>query len=155
LSVRAQTLWKPAGLPSSFTPVRSGLLQRKCACGGSSGWAGECSECGNKKLERKALSHEEEKTSAPPIVHEVLSAEGQPLDDGMRSVMESRLGHDFSRVRAHTDARAVESAQAVKALAYTVGTDVVFNAGRYQPETIEGRKLLAHELTHVLQQEQS
>jgi hypothetical protein len=67
--------------------------------------------------------------------------------------MEARLRHDFGRVRVHTDARGAESARAVQALGYTVGRDIVFGAGQYRPETNEGRKLLAHELTHTIQQE--
>lgn len=66
--------------------------------------------------------------------------------------MERRLGHDFSRVRVHTDSRAVESARSLGARAYTVGSDVVFGAGEYAPSATEGRRLLAHELTHVVQQ---
>jgi hypothetical protein len=66
--------------------------------------------------------------------------------------MEARLGHDFAAVRIHTDAEAGRSAGAVEALAYTVGRDVVFGAGRYRPETAAGRALIAHELTHVVQQ---
>ena len=66
--------------------------------------------------------------------------------------MESRFGHDFSQVRVHVDSQAVESAGAVNALAYTVGRDIVFGPGRYAPQTSDGRRLLAHELTHVLQQ---
>jgi hypothetical protein len=77
---------------------------------------------------------------------------GQPLDAATLGFMESRFGQDFSQVRLHTNARAAESAGAVNALAYTVGRDVVFRAGRYTPGSIEGRKLLAHELVHVLQQ---
>src|SRR5947209_15066228 len=76
---------------------------------------------------------------------------GQPLDAGTRAFMESRFGHDFSRVRVHTDSRAAESAQAINALAYTVGRNVVFGRGQYAPGTSEGSKLLAHELTHVVQ----
>jgi outer membrane protein OmpA-like peptidoglycan-associated protein len=66
--------------------------------------------------------------------------------------MEPRFGHDFSQVRVHADARAADSARALNALAYTVGQDTVFGAGRYAPGTAEGRRLLAHELAHVLQQ---
>jgi len=69
--------------------------------------------------------------------------------------MESRFGHDFSRVRIHTDEKAAESARAVNALAYTAGHDIVFGAGQYVPETPEGRRLLAHEMTHVVQQRAS
>lgn len=66
--------------------------------------------------------------------------------------MEWRFGHDFSQVKVHSDARAAESARGVNALAYTVGRDIVFGAGQYTPKTTKGRRLLAHELTHVLQQ---
>jgi outer membrane protein OmpA-like peptidoglycan-associated protein len=69
--------------------------------------------------------------------------------------MEGRLGHDFSRVRVHADERAAASARAVTALAYTVGRDVVFDSGHYAPNTLEGRRLLAHELAHVVQQDGS
>ena len=96
-----------------------------------------------------------ETAGAPPLVDEVLSSGGgQPLDESTRSFMEPRFGHDFSRVRVHADERAAESARAVNALAYTVGQDVVFGGGQYEPGTNEGKKLLAHELTHVVQQEQ-
>jgi hypothetical protein len=88
----------------------------------------------------------------PPIVHEVLRSPGQPLDAGNRAFMEPRFGRDFSGVRVHTDPRAAESAQAVNALAYTVGRDVVFGAGQYAPTSHAGQRLLAHELTHVVQQ---
>jgi len=88
----------------------------------------------------------------PSLVHEVLSSSGQPLDTETRSFMEPRFGHDFSQVRVHADERAAESAQAVNALAYTVGSDVVFGPGEYTPTTSKGKRLLAHELTHVVQQ---
>lgn len=90
--------------------------------------------------------------SAPPIVHEVLRSPGQPLDAGAQAFMSSRFGHDFSGVRVHSDERAAASARSVNALAYTVGRDVVFGAGQYTPGTIAGKRLLAHELTHVVQQ---
>ncbi|HEX6552912.1 MAG TPA: DUF4157 domain-containing protein [Ktedonobacteraceae bacterium] len=94
-----------------------------------------------------------ETASAPPLVDEVLSSGGgQPLDESTRSFMEPRFGHDFSRVRVHTDERAAESARSVNALAYTAGQDVMFGKGQYVPGTNEGKKLLAHELTHVVQQ---
>ncbi len=91
--------------------------------------------------------------SAPRIVHEVLNSSGQPLDTTTRAFMEPRFGHDFSKVRVHTDGKAAESAQAVNALAYTVGQSIVFNAGRFSPALPTGRRLLAHELTHVIQQD--
>ncbi|MGH9652075.1 MAG: DUF4157 domain-containing protein, partial [Bryobacteraceae bacterium] len=77
---------------------------------------------------------------------------GRPLDPETRIYMESRFGFDFSKVRIHSDPEAATSAKAVNALAYTVGSDVVFGAGRYVPSTTEGRRLLAHELTHTIQQ---
>jgi hypothetical protein len=88
----------------------------------------------------------------PSIVHDVLQSPGQPLDPAIRAFMEPRFGHDFSQVRVHTDAKAATSAQAVKALAYTVGKDIIFGSGQYTATTREGRKLIAHELTHVIQQ---
>ena len=93
--------------------------------------------------------------AAPPIVDRVLSSPGRPLDPATRAFMEPHFGHDFSRVRVHTDDRAAASARAVQARAYTVGADVVFDAGQYAPGTEAGRRLLAHELTHVVQQGQA
>jgi hypothetical protein len=91
----------------------------------------------------------------PPIVHEVVRSPGHPLDPETREFMESRFGHDFGQVQVHMDAQAVESAKAVNARAYTVGQNVVFGAGQYARKTSSGRRLLAHELTHVIQQERS
>jgi hypothetical protein len=77
---------------------------------------------------------------------------GQPLPESLRAFYEPRFGQDFSGVRVHTDAKAAESARTVNARAFTVGRNVVFGAGEYTPGTSEGRRLVAHELTHVLQQ---
>lgn len=101
-------------------------------------------------LQREAAGPAPE--TVPPIVHEVLRSPGQPLDAATRAFMEPRFGHDFSRVRVHTDAKAAESARAVNALAYTVGNSLVFGARLYAMETSAGRRLLAHELAHVVQQ---
>jgi hypothetical protein len=90
--------------------------------------------------------------TAPPIVHDVLGAPGQPLDHATRDFMEPRFGRDFRDVRVHTDSKSAESATVVNALAYTVGHDVVLGKGQYSPQTTAGRRLLAHELTHVVQQ---
>jgi hypothetical protein len=129
-------------------------LQRSCPCGGG------CPRCQtaqtgqeHQSLQTKHVgSSEAGQTAAPPIVHQVLAAPGQPLDMATRAFMEPRFGHDFSQVRVHTDAKAAESARAVNALAYTVGRDVSFGRGQYAPETNSGKKLVAHELTHVMQQ---
>jgi hypothetical protein len=91
----------------------------------------------------------------PPIVHEVLGSPGQPLDAETRAFMETRFQHDFGTVRVHADSRAARSAGAINALAYTVGPKVVFSSGQFRPRCSEGRRLLAHELTHVLQQEET
>lgn len=88
----------------------------------------------------------------PIIVNEVLDSPGQPLDAQTRAYMEPRFGHDFSQVRIHSDKQAAGSARAMNALAYTVGRDVVMGAEKFAPTTTSGRRLLAHELTHVLQQ---
>jgi hypothetical protein len=93
-----------------------------------------------------------EQTAAPPIVQEVLASHGQPLDPATRVFVESRFDRDFSDVRVHADAKAAKSADAVNALAYTVGHHIAFGAGQYEPGTEYGRKLMAHELTHVMQQ---
>lgn len=90
----------------------------------------------------------------PAAVREVLKSPGFPLDAGTRAFMEPRFGHDFGKVRVHADDRAAESARAVNALAYTAGRDIVFAAGRYKPQDDEGKRLIAHELTHVVQQGQ-
>ncbi|MBO0860425.1 MAG: DUF4157 domain-containing protein [Chloracidobacterium sp.] len=104
-----------------------------------------------KLIQRKTTGNVQAQT-APSIVYHVLRSPGQPLDVSTREFMETRFGHDFSRVRVHTDPRAADSARALDALAYTVGRDVVFGAGQYTKGSNESRKLIAHELTHVIQQ---
>ncbi len=155
MRIRAQSqVQASAAQTVRFTPVRTGLLQRACACGQHTLAGGECAECRKKReatLQRAAVNTAPV-NEVPPIVHEVLRSPGQPLDPATRAFMEPRFGYDFSRVQVHTDARAAESARAVNALAYTVGRDVVFGAGQYVPHTTEGERLVAHELMHVVQQ---
>jgi hypothetical protein len=86
-----------------------------------------------------------------PTVYDVLRSPGRPLDTETQTFFEQRLGHDFSRVRVHTDEQAARSAQEVNALAYTVGRDISFGSGQFAPDTEAGQKLLAHELAHVVQ----
>ncbi|HEX8267918.1 MAG TPA: DUF4157 domain-containing protein [Pyrinomonadaceae bacterium] len=132
----------------------SGILQRKCASCNTHTVAGDnCDECANKEgvLQRKS-SDDPKISKVPPIVHEVLISSGQPLDANTRAFMEPRFSRDFSHVRIHTDAKAAESAQAVNALAYTIGQNIVFNAAQYAPHSGKGRQLIAHELTHTIQQ---
>jgi len=128
--------------------VPESQLQRQCACGEG------CSECQrdhpgqeHRGLQLKRVNGDTlGPTEAPPIVHEVLRSPGQPLDAATRAFMEPRFGHDFSRIRVHKDAAGARAAEAIHARAYTVGTRIVFENG------LQDRALLAHELTHVVQQ---
>jgi Domain of unknown function (DUF4157) len=124
-------------------------LQRKCSCGGGEK---ECDECKAKGTLQRKASGVAEMSHAPAIVHDVLHSGGMPLDRATRSFFEPRFGVDFGKVRIHTGAQAESSARDVAARAYTVENRIVFNSGQYSPHTQEGRKLLAHELTHVVQQ---
>jgi outer membrane lipoprotein SlyB len=103
-------------------------------------------------LQRKATCSNYTNGGLLAIVPEVLHAPGQPLDQQTHALMQSHFGRDFSRVRIHTDRKAAISAKALNAAAYTVGREVVFGTGRYSPHSAEGKRLLAHELTHVIQQ---
>ncbi len=104
------------------------------------------------KLQRKS-GNGESVTTAPAIVHEVLnSGNGRPLDHSTRSFMETRLNSDFSQVKIHDNSLAAKSADSINALAYTSGNNVVFNSGQYKTNTDSGKRLLAHELVHTMQQ---
>lgn len=145
-------------------------LQRKCSCGGT------CSRC------RDSAEHEADRVAAsifsgsrhrpaiqrmPPSsepqvpaehaekagVPKVLAEAGQPLEGSARAFMESRFGYSFDSVRIHNGPAAAASAEGIQARAYTVGNHVVFGAGEYQPRSEAGRRLLAHELTHTVQQQ--
>jgi hypothetical protein len=202
--------------PAVLAHRRSSVLQRKCACGQHTIGGSNCAACAKKEetLQRSVAHRNEsahEKPGVPESVYRVLGSSGHPLDSETRSFMESRFGHDFSRVQAqapllksaagdlrigsvndrfeqeadhvaarvarssptsatdkvaplqrydfsqvrvHTDEQAAESARAINALAYTVGHHVVFGAGQYALGSTTGKEVLAHELTHVLQQQQ-
>jgi hypothetical protein len=103
-------------------------------------------------LRQRSAVNEPDLFTTAAAVQEALSLSGQPLDPQTRVLMESRFGHNFSRVRVHTGEKAAAAARALKAEAFTVGQDIYFAAGRYQPRAAQGRWLLAHELTHTLQQ---
>ncbi|HYN19695.1 MAG TPA: DUF4157 domain-containing protein, partial [Thermoanaerobaculia bacterium] len=127
----------------SVASAPTNLAQRKCACSGTSGLGGECTECQEKRLNLQRKPAGPGRTLAvPPLVDEVLASPGRPLDEETRTFMESRFGFDFSRVQVHADGRAADSARAVNALAFTVGRDVVFGSEQYAPHTKEGRRLL-------------
>ncbi len=135
------------GGPASPAPA----VRRKCSCEGSGESCAACEE-GKHELQRKTTGRVTP-AEAPPIVHEVLQSPGQPLETATRSFMEPRFGHDFSHVRVHHDRPSAESARAIGAHAYASGNHVVFGAGKYRPESPEGQHLLAHELSHVVQQD--
>jgi len=128
--------------PLSFSAIPVRPTQRKCAA---------CEE--EEKLQRKEnASTAGTSAGIPPGVHETLSAPGQPLDPTTRGLFEQRFGRDFSRVRVHTDGQAARTAKAIHALAFTHGQDIYFGEGQFQPGRAQGDKLLAHELTHTVQQ---
>jgi hypothetical protein len=121
---------------------------------------------GAPRISRKcAACEEEENLQAKPVaasllvptsiaadVHHLLRTPGQPLDPGTRQFFEPRFGRGFADVRIHADEVAQSSARQLGAHAYAIGSDIAFAAGRYAPHSAEGRRLLAHELTHVVQQ---
>lgn len=127
--------------PKLFNPSIS-FIQRKCS---------HCEE-EKKNLQRKEMN--EEMTGAEGLEKYVdnLNNQGQPLAAETRSFFEPRIGYDFSQVKVHTDSIAAKSAQSINALAYTSGNNIIFNNGQYAPGTDTGKRLLGHELTHVVQQ---
>jgi hypothetical protein len=142
---------------------RRPALQRKCECGGADADACQCPETPeggaapvsrmSAELQRKAGSGAAvRRPPVPPIVSDVLASPGQALGESTRQLMEPRFGTDFSDVRVHTDDRAGRSALAVQAKAYTSGTNVVFAPGAFRQHTRDGQTLIAHELSHVVQQ---
>ncbi len=145
---------------SLVAPTRpvSAVLQRKCACGNHTVGGAECESCKKGKgskaddtLQRSAKSSGQVE-EVPPVVHEVLNSPGQPLAPPTRKFMEPRFGQDFSLVRVHSDAQAAESARSVDAMAYTVGNHLVLDSQSLPDQSYAREKVLAHELTHVVQQ---
>jgi len=150
-------------------PMAEPRVQTKCACGGEAGPNGECAACKAKRLEAQAQvqtkSNEEEDvvqtksdTSPPDATPDLESrlnssrGSGAALPDETRSSMESAFGVDFSGVRVHTGGDAVQMNRELSAQAFTHGSDIYFNSGKYDPGSEPGKGLLAHELTHVVQQ---
>jgi hypothetical protein len=143
-----------ARLLEQTLPAQGGPeVRRKCGCGGEAEAEGECAECrANRLALQRDTAGRDTGSEAPSIVEDVVRTPGQPLAESARKTFEPGFGHDFGHVRVHDDSKAAESASAVNALAYTVGSHVVFGKGQYAPGTSEGTRLLAHELTHVVQQ---
>jgi|GEM_PF-2200528 len=150
------------------TPVARGVLQRKLTVGASSDrLEQEADRAADQalaapphaatapaapRLQREATHATGETSSAPASVERTLARPGTPMAPALRHGMEQRLGHDFSRVRIHTDGEAQQSAHDVSARAYTVGEHITFSAGQFAPDTRQGQRLIAHELAHVVQQ---
>lgn len=116
-----------------------------CACGG-------ICPCCRAASSQPASMLDSEHIAATPHVHESLGPAGHPLDEATRQFFEPRFGHDFSNVRVHVGSVAEQAANGLRARAYTAGQNIVFGAGQFAPKTQEGRRLMAHELTHVVQQ---
>ncbi|SEF14961.1 protein of unknown function [Rhizobiales bacterium GAS191] len=112
-------------------------------------------EGGEEKIQKRPAEPQTSAGELPGLVHEVLRWPGAPLDAATRAYFEPRFGHDFSRVRVHIGTSAEQSAWDLNAHAYTVGHNIVFGAGRFAPGTHEGRRLIAHELAHIVQQQEA
>ena len=143
----------PHGRPGPALSVQryAPAVQRKCAA---------CEEEEQEEMSASAARVQRKEAGCAPLVaaevdeqiNSVRGGGGEPLPESVRAFFEPRFGHDFSRVRVHSDGRAAAAARSVNALAFTVGQDIVFGAGQYAPQTAPGQKLLAHELTHAAQQ---
>ena len=131
----------PPSNESSFFKPAQPVIQRKCQ------------HCEEEKLHRKESSNAEVYggNSLDNYVGS-LGTSGHALPESSRQFFEPRFGQDFSNVRIHTDSVAAKSAQSINALAYTAGKNIVFNSGQYSSESDSGKRLMAHELTHVVQQ---
>lgn len=128
-----------ASINSSF--ISPSEIQRKCD---------DCKkEDKDKRVQRKAANSQSVSLTAASFIP---AAIGNSLPKPTQQFFAARMGHDFSEVNIHTGAEAEGKADAINAKAYTLGNHIVFNKGQYDPESSEGKKLLAHELTHVIQQ---
>jgi hypothetical protein len=146
---------RPSQVPAR--PARSGIGSTVSArptvvqrCGGQSCPPGTCDHSDERKISRSASTIGPD--FAPPIVSEALASPGNSLAPSVRAEMETRFGRDFGHVRVHTDAQAAQAAHAINARAYTSGHDVVFAVDQFSPGSSSGKRLLAHELAHVVQQ---
>jgi Domain of unknown function (DUF4157) len=126
-------------------PLSISTVQRKCT---------HCED--EEKAQRKEMNEQETHADAN-LENYVgkLGSSGTPLSNKARNFYEPRFGYDFSQVKIHTDTVAAKSAQSINALAYTSGNNIVFNQGQFSPDTDSGKRLLGHELTHVVQQSKS
>lgn len=123
------------------------LTVKKCQSAKPSGTSGP-----PMVAQRAALSSAMAPRTAPSILRDVLNSSGQQMDSATRAFFEPRFGFDLSRVRIHSDPLAAQSAESIQARAYTVGNNIVFGGGEHQPHSESGRRLLAHEIAHLIQQ---
>ncbi|MGF6930245.1 hypothetical protein QFZ48_005745 [Chitinophaga sp. W2I13] len=137
----ADAVTQPAAMDLKINAGHNTFLQRKCEA---------CEH--EEELTRKEIDGAEVSAPSADMINEVISTGGQPMNNLIQREMSERIGYDFSNVVLHTEDKAAQSAQAVNARAYTVGNHVVFNEQEYNPHSREGQHLLAHELTHVAQQ---
>ncbi|MEV4884635.1 DUF4157 domain-containing protein [Chitinophaga ginsengisegetis] len=137
----ADAVTQPAAMNLKVNGGHSTSLQRKCKA---------CEH--EEELSRKEIGGAEAAAPSTDMINEVISTGGQPLNNTIQRQMSQKIGYDFSNVVLHTDNKAAQSAEAVNARAYTLGNHVVFNEQEYNPHSREGQHLLAHELTHVVQQ---
>lgn len=161
-NARVSRMVNPVAAPSPFSIAPSmkqpsgdvPTIQRKCACGGVTGAGGGCDECQaqGQTVQRQATDADAQ-SSLPSSVTEVLQASGgEPLSKSARGQMEGALGVGLGGARVHTGPQASRAASDISARAFTVGQDIYFGEGQYQPDTPQGQHLLAHELTHTVQQ---
>nr|WP_254627343.1 DUF4157 domain-containing protein [Myxococcus sp. CA040A] len=159
-AIRPDTWARPSGETGQVSPgVRFDFSRipltptvQRVACGGGTC---ACSSCEKKEEVARAAQPGASGAASSEQVSAQVSrglGSGRPLESSSRAFFEPRFGHDLSGVRIHTGASASDSARALQARAYTVGSDIAFQDGAYSPGTHAGRRLLAHELTHVLQQ---
>ncbi len=135
-------------------PDQNTAVQRSCSCGGEVGVDGECMTCRatREALQRHAAGPTEQDAVPASVSRALRSDGGHPIDRATRASMESAFGADFGDVRLHTDSQAATAARDISAKAFTSEQSIYFGAGQHRPDTAEGQKLLAHELTHTIQQ---
>ena len=155
MSKQAATQLAKSNVVATASKNTSGLLQRQCGCGNHTIAGGECEECkkSSHTIFRKANQQSGDNSLSNSAIA-VPKGSGQPMEPPLRHFMEARFKHDFSGVRLHTDSEANASAKAMGALAYTYGQDIFFDASSFRPKTPHGLVLIAHELSHVVQQSQ-
>ncbi len=135
-------------------PVTTPAAESVQRCPGAGVMAdGTCDACGrHPPMVQRRTVESAAPAGAPSAVQSIIGSPGRPLGSAVRAFMEPRFGRDLGHVRVHTGEQASRAAASVNALAFTVGSDIVFGAGRYAPDSAGGQELMAHELTHVMQQ---